>query len=62
MDFIKFKKDIRYRQVGENGDNISGGQKQRVSLARALYNKPHVLILDEFTSSLDPELEEKLLT
>ncbi len=62
LDFIKFKKDIRYRRVGENGDNISGGQKQRVSLARALYNKPLVLILDEFTSSLDPELEEKIIS
>ena len=61
MDFIKSKKDIRYRRVGENGDNISGGQKQRVSLARALYNKPHILILDEFTSSLDPDVEEKII-
>ena len=48
--------------MGEICDNISGGQKQRVSLARALYTKPHVLILDEFTSSLDPKLEEKIIS
>ena len=60
MDFIKSKKDIRYRRVGENGDNISGGQKQRVSLARHfIINR--ILILDEFTSSLDPDVEEKII-
>ena len=61
IDFLKSKKDITKIKVGENGDNISGGQKQRVSLARALYNKPNILILDEFTSSLDPQLEEKII-
>jgi ATP-binding cassette, subfamily B, bacterial PglK len=47
--------------IGERGSRISIGQKQRIGLARALYKKPDLLLLDEFTSSLDKETKNKIL-
>ena len=47
--------------IGEKGSKISGGQVQRIGLARALYDDPDLLILDEFTSSVDINTEKKLL-
>jgi ATP-binding cassette subfamily B protein RaxB len=43
--------------IGDMGSSLSGGQKQRVILARALYRQPHILFLDEATSSLDLQNE-----
>ncbi len=47
--------------VGENGVKISGGQAQRLGLARAFFNNPEIMILDEPTNSLDKENEDKII-
>ena len=47
--------------IGERGIKISGGQLQRISIARALYNDPEILVLDEATSSLDEKNEIKIV-
>ena len=53
-------KDQFNRNLGENASKISGGELQRIALARALYADKDILILDEFTSSLDKKNEKKI--
>ncbi len=48
-------------ELGERGTTLSGGQRQRLSLARALIRRPRLLVMDDATSAVDPEVEQRIL-
>jgi ABC-type multidrug transport system fused ATPase/permease subunit len=48
-------------RLGERGATLSGGQRQRLSLARALVRRPRLLVMDDATSAVDPEVEARIL-
>lgn len=48
-------------QLGERGTTLSGGQRQRLALARALVRHPRLLVMDDATSAVDPEVEQRIL-
>jgi ATP-binding cassette subfamily B protein/subfamily B ATP-binding cassette protein MsbA len=60
-DFINSLPQGYATRIGENACKISEGQKQRLAIARAVVKKPKILILDEALSSVDVEVEEKII-
>jgi ATP-binding cassette, subfamily B, bacterial len=59
--FVAALPDALDSVVGERGATLSGGQRQRLALARALVRRPRLLVLDDATSAVDPEVERRIL-
>ena len=62
LDFVRSLQDGLDTRVGERGVRLSGGQAQRIGIARALYHKAPVLVLDEASSALDTETEKAIIS
>ncbi len=60
-EFIMEMKDGYESEIGEGGSTLSGGEKQRISIARALIKDAPIILLDEATSSVDPENEYEIM-
>ncbi len=59
--FVAALPDSLDARLGERGTTLSGGQRQRLALARALVRRPRLMVLDDATSAVDPEVEARIL-
>ena len=59
-EYVQSLPEGLFTKVGDRGHKLSGGQRQRLGIARALFTKPKLLVLDEATSSLDAQTESDI--